>query len=233
MGRLILAVLLIFLSFVTSAQTKNFIDQPYIEVNGMADTLIIPNEIYVSIVLSEKDSRDRLSIEELEQRMVNALKGLGVNIETDLMIADMVSHFEFYLLKSKDVLKTKLYLLKARDALTVGQVFIKLEELGISNLSIDRVDHSNLASIKNTMRTQAIANAKESALALVKPLNQNLGGAIHIVDAENPNQQLQRRLPGFALRGTAAFQKGDKSLPKIEFEKIRVAVTINAKFMLK
>jgi uncharacterized protein len=234
MKRIKLTAFFVLTFLVGQSQTKNFIDQPYIEVSGSADTLVTPNEIFIRILLSEKDTRDRVSIEELEQKMVAALKGLGLDIEKDLTTADMVSNFKFYLLKSKDVIKTKLYTLKVKDAVTASQVFMKLEELGISNTSIDRVDHSDLENIRNIMRTNAIANAKARAIALTKPLNQSVGLAIHISDAENYNQQLQGRVAGIQIRGATTLQNDSyKDLPKIDFEKIKVTANINAKFILK
>lgn len=216
-----------------NAQTKNFIDQPYIEVSGNADTLITPNEIYIRIVLSEKDTRDRVPIEELEQKMVAALKGLGVDTEKDLTTSDMTSSFKSYLLKGKDVIKTKHYTLKVANAVTASSVFINLEEMDISNTSIERVNHSDLDNLRNAMRTKAIIDAKVRAMALTKPLNQSVGPAIHIVDAENVSQQLQGRVAGIQVRGYSTMQKIDTELPKIEFEKIRVSANINARFTLK
>jgi uncharacterized protein YggE len=233
MRKLKLTVFFILTFFLGQSQTKNFIDQPYIEVSGSADTLVTPNEIFIRIILSEKDSRDRVSLEELERRMVIALKGLNLDTEKDLTTADINSNFKYYLLKSKDVIKTKLYMLKVKDALIASQVFIKLEELGISNTSIDRVDHSDLENIRNVMRANAIANAKTRANALTKPLNQSIGQAIHISDAENYNQQLQGRVAGIQIRGVSSIQNGYAEMPKIEFEKIKVIANINVKFILK
>lgn len=143
--------------------------------------------------------------------------------------------FKFYLLKSKEVIKTKLYTLKVTDAVTASQVFIKLEESDISNTSIDRVDHSDLDNLKNRMRTKAIVDAKERAIALTKPLNQTVGIAIYIADTDNTSQQLQARMLGLKIRGAALIQNDykEKELPKIEFEQIKVAANINAKFILK
>lgn len=227
-----LAFMLVSVLFCYS-QTKNFIDQPYIEVSGSADTLVTPNEIYISIVLSEKDTRDRVPMEEQEQNMVTALKSLGLNTEKDLTTSDMTSNFKFYLLKSKDIIKTKLYTLKVTDAVTASQVFIKLEEIGISNSSIERVDHSDLDNLKNAMRTKAIVNAKARAIALTNPLNQGVGLAIHITDSENISQQLQGRVAGIQIRGYGTLRENYKELPKIEFEKIKVTGSIHAKFLLK
>ena len=216
-----------------NSQTKNFIDQPYIEVSGSADTLVTPNEIFISISLSEKDTRDRISIQELEQKMVNVLKALGLDLEKNLTTSDMTSNFKFYLLKGKDVIKTKLYTLKVGDAVTASQVFIKLEEIEISNTSIERVAHSDLDILRNSMRTKAIAEAKASAIALTKPLNQVVGLAIHIVEADNISQQLQGRIAGIQIRGSSSIQNAYKELPKIEFEKIKVIANVNVKFTLK
>ena len=224
---------LILLSFtLANSQNKNFIDQPYIEVSGNADTLVTPNEIFIRILSSEKDTKDRVSIEELEQKMVATLKDLPLDTEKDLTTSDMTSNFKFYLLKSKDVIKTKLYTLKVSDAVIASKVFIKFEEIGISNTSIERVDHSDLENIRNIMRTKAIADAKARAISLTRSLNQTVGAAIHIVDTDNISQQLQGRVAGIQIRGMASFQH-DKELPKIEFEKIRVIANVNAKFILK
>jgi uncharacterized protein YggE len=233
MKRLTLSASILTLVLLANAQTKNFIDQPYIEVSGSADTLVTPNEIYIRMVLSERDTRDRVPIEELEQKMVAALKVLGLDTENDLTTSDMTSNFKFYLLKSKDVIKTKLYTLKVTNAVKASQVFIKLEEMGISNTSIERVDHSDLDNLTNIMRTKAIVDAKARAVALTKPLSQTIGLAIHITDMDNTNQSLQGRVAGIQIRGVTTIQNGYNEMPKIEFEKIKVAASINAKFIIR
>jgi uncharacterized protein YggE len=84
--------------FCANSQTKNFIDQPYIEVAGYADTMVTPNEIFIQIMLSERDTRDRMSIEDLEQKMTTALTKIGLDIEKDLTTSDMMSNYKYYLL---------------------------------------------------------------------------------------------------------------------------------------
>ncbi len=221
--------------FAAQAQTKNFIDQPYLEVEGSADTLVTPNEIYIKIAISEKDTKDRTSLEELELKMYNALKALGIDVDKNLTASDMASNFKFYFLRNKNVMKSKEYILKVGDAVTASKVFIELESLGISNTSIDRVDHSDLESIKNLMRSKAIENAKARAVALTTPLHQIVGPAIHITDNEayNPSNQLQGRLAGVVVTGYGLKEMKKTELPKIEFEKIKVATNINVKFILK
>ncbi len=228
-----LLALTLLVGLLANAQTKNFIDQPYIEVAGNADTLVIPNEIYLRIFISEKDTRDRTSVEELEQKMVATLTGLGVNTEKDLNISDMTSNFRNYLLKGRDIIKSKLYILKVTDAVTAAKVIINLEEAGISNTGIERVGHSDLNKLRNKMRTNAMLDAKETALALTKPLNQALGTAIRIADTENISQQLQGQVAGIRIRGISSISNKNDDLSKIDFEKIKVSASVNVVFILK
>jgi uncharacterized protein len=235
MNKLLLSTGL-FLTFISTAfsQTKTFIDQPYVEVSGNADTLIIPNQIFIRIIISEKDTRDKISVEELENKMINMLKSLRIQTELDLTTSDMLSNYKFYILKQKDVLKSKEYILKVTDAQTASNVFMKLEDIGISNSSIDRVDHTDLEKIRNICRTKAVENAKAKAVSMTKSLMQTIGNAIHISDTDpNISNQLQGRATGIMIRGMSSYDKQKYEAPKIEFEKIKVQSTINVKFILK
>ena len=75
--------------------------------------------------------------------MIDALKALDISVERDLVINDMVSNFKIYLLSTRDVLTSKQYTLKVSSAKIAGKVFVKLEDLGISNTAIDHVDLSS------------------------------------------------------------------------------------------
>lgn len=224
----IVAILFTLTSF---SQTKNFLDQPYIEVAGTADTLVTPNKITLKIILSEKDTRDRVSIEEMEIKMVDGLNLIGINTEDKLTISDMVSNYKTYLLKQKDILKTKEYQLVVSDAATLSKVFLQLENLGISNTSIEKVEHTQLEALKNLCRTKAIENAKQKALALVKPLSQKVGNALFISDNEGsmPNPY-QDRMYGMQIKTMAAESYEP---PKIDFKKIQVVAGVNVRFVLQ
>jgi uncharacterized protein YggE len=221
------------LTFFAQAQTKNFIDQPYLEVNGYADSMVIPNEIYIKIIISEKDTRDRVSVEESENKMVEGLEVLGLNPEKDLSTYDLGSNYRFYFLKQKDVIKSKQYILKVSDAITTSKVFMMLEDLDISNVSIDRVDHSDKDNIKNTTRTKAVENAKSKAVLLTKPLNQTVGLAIYLTDNETSSSQVGGTLNNVYIRGQGKYKALNKEIPKIEFEKIKISSTVSVKFILK
>ena len=130
-------------------------------------------------------------------------------------------------------MKSKQYILKVLDAVTASKVFMLLEDLEISNVFIDRVDHSEKENIKNITRTKAVENAKTKAITLTKPLNQTVGQAIYLTDNETTATALEGRVSGVVVRGYGKFKSTDKELPKIEFEKIKISTTVSVKFILK
>ncbi len=182
MNKLLLTILLLASIRSTYSQTKNFIDQPYLEVVGEADTLITPNQIFIKITIAERDNKDKISIEDQEKKMLNAFKSLNINCEADLTTSDILSNYRFYLLKQKDVLKTKEYMLKVADATTASKVFIALEDIGLSNANIDHVNHSNMKNIANACKAKAIKDAQTKAIVITESLNQSIGNAIHITE---------------------------------------------------
>ncbi len=167
----------------------------------------------------------------MEIKMVDGLKSIGINTEEKLTISDMLSNYKTYLLKQKDILKTKEYQLIVSDAATLSKVFLQLENMGFSNTSIEKVAHTELESIKNICRTKATENAKQKALSLVKPLAQRVGNALFISDNEGamPNPY-QDRMYGMQVKTMAAESYEP---PKIEFKKIKVAAGVNVRFVLQ
>ncbi len=230
MKNLLAAFLILFTAFAGRAQEKNFIDQPYVEVAGSSDTAVTPDEIYLRIVISEADSRNRTSVESQEAQMVAALKSMGINTEKDLTVGDAGSDFGTCFLRGKQVLKTKTYILKVGDARAGTVAISKLEALDISNISLDRVVHSDIENIRNRVRTKAVADAQKRAAALVKGVGQILGAALFI--AEVPYAVPVPR-NGYIIDGMNQSSVKREELAVIEFQKIRVAIGVNVKFLMR
>ena len=70
---------MIVISIQSYSQTKNFIDKPYITTTATVDTLVVPDKIYFSILITEKDTRGKISVEALENRMNDKLVALGID----------------------------------------------------------------------------------------------------------------------------------------------------------
>lgn len=233
MRKLFLISAFVFLCQTTFSQSKNFIDQPFIETSATVDTLVTPDEIFLTISLTEKDTKGKVSVEELEAKMARTLQRLGINTEEDLTLNDLSSNFKKYFLKSQDILKVKVYTLKVDNAVTAGRVILELENIEISNVLLERTKYSKIEELKLELRSKAIAKAKRQAESLVKPLDQTVGSAIYISDHQNfVTNQLQGRAQGLQIRGYSSISRAEFEPADIEFEKIEVRTTISVKFKL-
>ena len=80
MKRIHLIIGIIFIGNIAFGQTKSFIDQPYREATAIVDTLTKPDIIYLDTLIREKDERNKISVEELEEKMADKLKELGIDL---------------------------------------------------------------------------------------------------------------------------------------------------------
>lgn len=219
------------LSLHSYSQEKNFIDQPYLETTAIVDTLVVPDQIYLSILITEKDTRGRTSVEELENRMNTKLIGLGIDTKKQLTLSDLKSNFKKYFLKGTDVLKNKTYTLLLYDAETAGKVIAGLKSIEISNVHLNKTEYSKLEQLKIELKQKAVIKAKKQAESMLKPLNQNVGKALYISDLNsNITNALQGRVNGIQIRGYSSY-KVEKYQPiDIEFKKIKIESVVTIKF---
>jgi uncharacterized protein len=233
MRKITITIILFIISSVGISQTKNFIDQPYLETTSKVDTLITPDRIHLSILITEKDTKGKISVEELENKMANVLSSIGINLEKQLTLSDLSSNFKKYFLKQKDVLKTKSYSLLVYDALTAGKVIIAMERINISNVSINETEYSKIEELKLYLKSKAVEKAKLNAKSMVAPLNQKVGKAIFISDLTNISNMLQGRAAGIVIRGAASIKNYEYKPIDISFQKIKVESEVTVKFIIE
>jgi hypothetical protein len=63
------------------AQSKNFIDQAYLETTAKVDTLVVPDQIFLSIYIDEGEDRNKTSLEKKEKEMAKVLENLGIDLK--------------------------------------------------------------------------------------------------------------------------------------------------------
>ena len=226
----ITVMLLVFSITGLHAQTKNFIDQPYLETTAQVDTLVVPDKIFLSIHISEKDTKDRTSVEELENRMQAKLKQLGIDTKEQLSLGSLSSNFKEYFLRKTGVLKSKYYSLLVYDALTAGKVIQGLESVGIANVDFQKAEVSNLEDIKVMLRGKAVAKAAKHAKVMVEPLGQTVGKALYLSDMNTGiiyGWRNQNRMQEMTMSKADSFQPID-----VDFQKVKVSSTVNVKFAI-
>lgn len=223
--------LLSFLSSLAQTGEKNFIDQNYIEVTGKAEMQIAPDLIYLKIRLSEQD-KNRLPIAEQEKKMTDKLQEIGIDTKKDLSVNDLLSRFKSKAF-SKDIIISKEYRLTVHESKMANKVFLELEKLGISNVSIDRLDHTKMEEYRRELKVNAIKAAKEKAEALTKAINQNIGRAIYIVELQNRPVVYGESNALYYNSSQSLRELSAKEESDLDFEKIKLEYSILTRFELK
>ena len=213
------------------SQTKNFIDQPYLETSAEVDTLVTPNRIHLGIHLMESDSKGRISLEVLERQMGEKLSALGIDLDQQLTVSDLGSEFQKYFLRKEDIVKQKAFELVLYDASTTAQVLYELEKAGISNIQLLKTDYEDMESLKDTLRVRGVQKTKRQGNMMASALGQSLGSALHITDRGFSvfNKAMERG----AVMSVADMNEEQYTPLPAEFDRIRIQVTVSAKFKLE
>ena len=226
---------ILFSGMTVSAQ-KNFLDVHYIEVTGTAEMEVVPDRIYLKIVIDEKDNKMRNSIDRLEEDMVAALKTIeGINVSEDLTMKDLSSSMQYRIIMDNQISYRKEYELLVKSGKTASEVIKKLDKTGFSKISIAKIDHSQIEELRKTVRKNAIKTAKEKATYLAEAIGQSIGDALYI------NEMTSYQLYPLAVRSyemaTAkshgSSSSSDSYSSEVEFSKIKIKFTVEAKFELK
>lgn len=172
MKRLLFALVALTFAFPVFAQEE----ENYIQVNGTSEIEIVPNQIFLSITLDESDTKGRQAIEQQRKLMISTLKSLGIDTEKQLTMADMSSSY----FKRGTSLSAAKYQLELSTSEQVVSVYDKLSEIGISDITIARVSHTDMEQYKSKCRQEAMKNAKAVATELATAIDQTIGRCIYI-----------------------------------------------------
>ena len=229
MKRFILAAAVALLALPAAAQVQEAFPS-YIQVNGRAEREIAPDEFYLQIVINERDSKGKVSVESQQRDMIAALKRLGVNVEKQLKVANLSSEF----FKKNTSVATAKYQLQLGSSAEVGKVWQALDGLGISNVSILKVSHSQLERYKSEVRVEAMRNAKQNAATLAEAIGQTIGKCFYVYDSNNDV------MPVFynnmaVMRGAKAFDAAEAAAEEepLDFKTIKLQYSVQAKFVLE
>jgi len=209
-------------------------EKPYIEVVGSADLDIVPDEIFINIILREKIvNKEKVTIEFQEEKLKAALGEIGINLK-NLSLSDANSDYVKVKWRTREVIAKREYTLKLMDATSVGRVFEQFDKLEIYDASISKVNHTKLDSLKKVVKIKCIQAAKSKADYLLTAIGEQTGKAL-IVREKEVNSDSEFR----AYRGNVQDRTHyDKEIVKddmveIQFSKIKIQAFIYVKFEIK
>lgn len=234
-----LAFLLTAMLTFGQANTTKTVEQPYIEVTGTAEKEVIPDEIYIGIIIRERYiNKIKVTIEEQEDKLKSAVKSLGIDL-ANLYLSDANADYVKIRWQKKDVLTKKDYILKVSSATTVGKVFQELEKLEITDAFISKVTHSKMDSLRKEVKISAIKAAKDKADYLLTAIGEQTGKPLIIT--ESPQTIYRSEINALPTRNVNSIVStvdginsgfGDKD-NEIQFQKIKLVSSIYVKFSIK
>ncbi len=219
----------VLLTLPAAAQTQEAFPS-YIQTNGHAEMEITPDEFYLAVVIDERDSKGKLSVDEQQRDMIAALKKIGIDTDKQLKIDDLSSSF----FKKNTALATASYQLKLGSAADVSKAWQALNDLGISNVSISRVSHTQLDRYKNQVRAEAMKNAQQNAKILAEAIGQRIGNCFYVYDSNsNVMPVFYKTNVTRALDGVVAGMETSLASPSLDFKTIQLQYDVQAKFVLE
>ena len=212
---------------------------PYIEVTGTVIKEVIPDEIYIRIIIREKYiNRTKVSIEEQEEKLKIVVKSIGIDL-INLCLSEASSDYVKIRWQKKDVLTNKEYILRVSNATTVGQVFFELEKLDITEAIISKVNHTEMDILEKEVKIQAIKAAKDKADYLLTAIGEQTGKPLIIREDKFSSNQMNYHLPiPQLLSNNSTYNEGGAKMKtdennEIQFKKINIHTSIYVKFSIK
>lgn len=216
------------LTFVKS-QENTQLNKRFIEITGMAESEVTPDEIFITITLQERnENREKLSIQKQEDDLKKNLKELNIDL-SNLTLNSADGDYGKLRRSTKDLLITKTYILKISNADMVNKVYAKLDKINVFDAYISNYTYSKIIEFTKENRIKAIKAAKEKADYTLAAIGQQAGQPLQINEIENYVVQPMYAMKRNMLSNSAA--EYDKSSEEsIDFKKIKIKSSFLVKY---
>lgn len=232
----LLVIMCAIISMLNAQNTTNPVEKPFIEVTGTSEMLVVPDEIYISIVLRERIlDKVKITIEDQETKLKMGLQSIGVELD-NLFLSDANADYVRIKRSNKEVISSKEYQLKVGTAEIVGKVFQELDKMEVNDARIARVSHSKIEEFRKEVKIKAIKSAKEKANYLLESIDETVGSALIVreTDAEVIGGVYNSKIVAQNQLMYDDFKAGSSAyFSDTQFQKIRLSSTIFVKFEIK
>lgn len=229
-----LLLLIIFISTIGFGQAS--VDQPYIEVNGKSEMLVMPDQIYVSIVLKEKEKGKKVTTTD-DQLQILKTELNRLNISTsNLSLAHSNADYIRVRFRKKGLVNKANYRLVLKNAKEVNEVFNMLDDIDVYQAHITEVTHSKIVEFKRQMRISAIKAAREKADYLLFELDAKRGLPLVVrEESSNANFRANNYFSNTFSYGTpqVSTSKVSSKGGEIGFRKIKITSAVYVKFLIQ
>ena len=227
---------------VTNAQEQNKNSFPKtITVTGSAELEVIPDQVFVDVVLKEYQKRgeDKKDIETIKRNFLTACQQVGLP-DSAISISSYTGFNSYYSLrrnkrKNPDLFAGITYQVKFSSSKQMDDLVDKLDDEATQSFDIAYTNHSKMVEFRKQLKIQAVKAAKDKAIYLTQAIDEKLGAAITVKEPEEPSTNRVMPYRTQAITNVSNSYKGesyDKGVD-IDFKKIRVRYEVNVVFALE
>jgi uncharacterized protein YggE len=217
---------------------EGFKGEHFIEVTGVAETEIDPNEITLLIRLREFEAnKSKVQLEKLDQDFLAALKAAGID-KKRLTLAGAGSSLSKFGKRDKDAFRDKVYQLILTNAGELEKLIEKLEPVEVDRLVVSKVHHTEYEKYKLDLKIQALKAAKAKAEAMLKAIGSEAGIPLMVREWDNDpvhpydmNANVMLRTKNQSMGMEEMEEPQQDSGPS--FRKIKLRSQVSAQFAIK
>lgn len=245
MKTLISTVLVAFvMTMQVFGQPTEPVKQKTINVTGVAEMEVIPDEIYVHVLLREYDRKggSKTDLETIKNAFLKAALSIGIK-ENEISVLNYQTYDQNYWWirknkkKNPDMKAGITYEIKMNSTRKLDELVQKLDDEATENFYISRVEHSKIDEFKKQLKIQAVKVAREKANYLAEAINEKAGEAITINEPNEisiyPQPMFANLKSSMALASMDAENGGQQETTNIDFKKLKLKFEVSAVFALK
>lgn len=234
-------VVFFYLLSLPAISQETAIKQKTINVSGIAEMEVVPDEIYVQVQLREYDKKGgaKVDIDAIKNDFLKSALSTGL-VESDISVQGYQGwdgNFWLYKKNKKknpDLKASITYQVKLASIKKMDELVQKLDDEATQNFFISRVSHSKIQEFKKQLKIQAVKSAKEKAAYLADAINEKAGQALTI---NEPNEITFYPQPMYANRAVKMaaenLDSGNEQAPTIDFKKMKLQFEVNVVFALQ
>ncbi|HKZ67132.1 MAG TPA: SIMPL domain-containing protein [Chitinophagaceae bacterium] len=212
-------------------------EKPNIEVTGSAEMEVVPDEIYVSIVLREKNkNNDKWKIETQEDNLLKKLKENDFDTK-NLSLSGADGDLQYQVFRKNQVITEKKLQMKVQNAGEVNKLFQLLDELEIEDAGIGKTSHSEIEKFRKDIKIEAMKAAKNKADYLLTAIGEQTGKPLlireQVYTTYPTNLYANTALQEVVVTGYGTRNQAKGFENEIAFTKIKIRYEIFAKFAIK
>jgi hypothetical protein len=245
MKKLITSVIILCLLQAAIAQSQPvFTNNPYpktISVSGSAEMEVVPDEIYVNVMLTEyqKKGESKKDIEIIKTQFLESCKAAGIP-DSLISIVSYSGNNNYYNIRKKkkntDLLANITYQVKFKSSKLMDDLVEKLDDNVTQNFLIVSASHSRITEFRRQLKIKAVQAAKEKNIYLTEAVGEKLGEAITIT--EPTEWELRNQNSTFSNSFISQYRVSERnnSLPptsEVDFKKLKLRYEVSVVFELK